>query len=320
VRRCTVIGDAAGYTPPGAAMLNGTLAHSLDFDDTHAPGSLHPSAPIVPAAFAAAEMKGADGKSGDRGDRRGLRSADPAEPRARPCRPLRPRLPSDCDLRRIRRSRRRRTCARPGCGRTSPMRSASCSAWRRARCSSWSTARGPSARTSDTRRCAGSSPRRSRAGLQGRGRRDRRQVGIPACLCAQPRIAAQASPNSAALGDAEDRGEALSLVPLQPRRGRRHDSRSRASTAYGGRRRGGRGRTARAGLENHRRSRGRQAVAGRSSTGSSRWRSVLRSRCAQGAWWDDYARHLGDREHARAVQARAHASTIPRPRPIFRRR
>ena len=60
---CTVIGDAAGYAPPGAAMLNGTLAHSLDFDDTHAPGSLHPSAPIVPAAFAAAEMAGADGKA-----------------------------------------------------------------------------------------------------------------------------------------------------------------------------------------------------------------------------------------------------------------
>jgi len=60
---CTVIGDAAGYAAPGAAMLNGTLAHSLDFDDTHAPGSLHPSAPIVPAAFAAAEMAGADGQA-----------------------------------------------------------------------------------------------------------------------------------------------------------------------------------------------------------------------------------------------------------------
>ena len=60
---CTVIGDDAGYTPAGAAMVNGTLAHSLDFDDTHAPGSLHPSAPIVPAAFAAAELAGADGKT-----------------------------------------------------------------------------------------------------------------------------------------------------------------------------------------------------------------------------------------------------------------
>jgi 2-methylcitrate dehydratase PrpD len=60
---CTVIGDPAGYTPPGAALLNGTLAHSLDFDDTHASGSLHPSAPIVPAALAAAEMSGADGRA-----------------------------------------------------------------------------------------------------------------------------------------------------------------------------------------------------------------------------------------------------------------
>lgn len=60
---CTVIGDAAGYSPAGAAMVNGTLAHSLDFDDTHAPGSLHPSAPIIPAAFAAAEMTGADGRA-----------------------------------------------------------------------------------------------------------------------------------------------------------------------------------------------------------------------------------------------------------------
>ena len=60
---CAVIGDATGYSPAGAAMLNGTLAHSLDFDDTHASGSLHPSAPIVPAAFAAAEMAGADGRS-----------------------------------------------------------------------------------------------------------------------------------------------------------------------------------------------------------------------------------------------------------------
>lgn len=60
---CAVVGDADGYTPPGAAMLNGTLAHSLDFDDTHASASLHPSAPIVPAALAAAEMTGADGKA-----------------------------------------------------------------------------------------------------------------------------------------------------------------------------------------------------------------------------------------------------------------
>lgn len=58
----SVIGDEAGFAPPGAALLNGALAHSLDFDDTHARGSIHPSAPIVPAALAAAEMTGAGGR------------------------------------------------------------------------------------------------------------------------------------------------------------------------------------------------------------------------------------------------------------------
>ena len=52
----SVIGDPQGYAPPAAAFYNGNLAHSLDFDDTHARGSIHPSAPIVPAAFAAGTM------------------------------------------------------------------------------------------------------------------------------------------------------------------------------------------------------------------------------------------------------------------------
>ena len=46
----TVCGDARTYTPAIAALLNGALGHSLDFDDTHADSSLHPSAPVVPAA------------------------------------------------------------------------------------------------------------------------------------------------------------------------------------------------------------------------------------------------------------------------------
>lgn len=58
---CFVFGDTARYTPPGAALVNGTLAHSLDFDDTHAPGTLHPGAPVIPAAIAAGEMAGASG-------------------------------------------------------------------------------------------------------------------------------------------------------------------------------------------------------------------------------------------------------------------
>src|SRR5579863_6535348 len=56
-----VFGDASRYTPAGAAFLNGALAHSLDFDDTHAAGSLHPGAPVIPAALAAGEMAGASG-------------------------------------------------------------------------------------------------------------------------------------------------------------------------------------------------------------------------------------------------------------------
>ena len=44
-----------------AAFGNGVLAHSLDYDDTHLPSVLHPSASVVPAALAAAERHGADG-------------------------------------------------------------------------------------------------------------------------------------------------------------------------------------------------------------------------------------------------------------------
>jgi 2-methylcitrate dehydratase PrpD len=60
--QASVIGENRGYTPAGAALINGTLAHSLDFDDTHAAGSIHPSAPIVPAALVAAEMAGTNGR------------------------------------------------------------------------------------------------------------------------------------------------------------------------------------------------------------------------------------------------------------------
>ena len=56
-----VFGDCSRYTPLGAAFLNAALAHSLDFDDTHAAGSLHPGAPVIPAALAAGEMTGAPG-------------------------------------------------------------------------------------------------------------------------------------------------------------------------------------------------------------------------------------------------------------------
>src|SRR5271165_7401023 len=57
----SVFGDVRRYTPAGAAFLNAALGHSLDFDDTHAAGSLHPGAPVIPAALAAGEMVGASG-------------------------------------------------------------------------------------------------------------------------------------------------------------------------------------------------------------------------------------------------------------------
>ncbi len=42
-----------------AAFVNGVLAHTLDFDDTHLPSVLHPSASILPVALAVAEVTGA---------------------------------------------------------------------------------------------------------------------------------------------------------------------------------------------------------------------------------------------------------------------
>lgn len=56
-----VFADADGYAAAGATLINGALAHSLDFDDTHAAAILHPGAPIIPAALAAAEQFGASG-------------------------------------------------------------------------------------------------------------------------------------------------------------------------------------------------------------------------------------------------------------------
>ncbi len=49
---------------PLAGFLNGVLAHSLDYDDTHLPSVLHPSASVIPAALAAAQAAGADGADG----------------------------------------------------------------------------------------------------------------------------------------------------------------------------------------------------------------------------------------------------------------
>ncbi len=51
-----VIADTQGYAPAAAAVINGALIHSLDFDDTHGRSSLHCGAAVIPAALAAAEL------------------------------------------------------------------------------------------------------------------------------------------------------------------------------------------------------------------------------------------------------------------------
>ncbi|MBX7184740.1 MAG: MmgE/PrpD family protein [Vicinamibacteria bacterium] len=55
----TVIGAAGRLPALGAGFVNGVLAHSLDFDDTHLPSVLHPSASIIPGVLAVAEQTGA---------------------------------------------------------------------------------------------------------------------------------------------------------------------------------------------------------------------------------------------------------------------
>src|SRR5688500_16014964 len=45
-----------------AALVNGYLAHLQDYDDTHFPTILHPSAPTWPATLAAAELRGTPGR------------------------------------------------------------------------------------------------------------------------------------------------------------------------------------------------------------------------------------------------------------------
>ncbi|MFC4852189.1 MmgE/PrpD family protein [Actinophytocola glycyrrhizae] len=58
----SAIGLAEQVPAPSAAFVNGVLAHSLDYDDTHLPSVLHPSASVVPAALAAAQAAGATGR------------------------------------------------------------------------------------------------------------------------------------------------------------------------------------------------------------------------------------------------------------------
>ncbi len=58
---CTAIGMGARLSAPWAALVNGTAAHALDFDDNFDPAKAHATAVLAPAILALAEQEGASG-------------------------------------------------------------------------------------------------------------------------------------------------------------------------------------------------------------------------------------------------------------------
>src|SRR5437016_10146736 len=61
--RCPIFGTDLRTSATWAALANGTAAHALDFDDMCFVSLAHPSAPLVAAAWAAAEIAGASGRA-----------------------------------------------------------------------------------------------------------------------------------------------------------------------------------------------------------------------------------------------------------------
>jgi 2-methylcitrate dehydratase PrpD len=60
---CTIVGTGRRTGALWAALCNGTAAHALDFDDTNFMLMGHPSAPLLAATLATAELALADGRS-----------------------------------------------------------------------------------------------------------------------------------------------------------------------------------------------------------------------------------------------------------------
>ncbi len=58
---CTIVGEEARYPAQYAALANGALVHSMDFDDTYQPAYLHPGAPVFATLLALAEAEGKRG-------------------------------------------------------------------------------------------------------------------------------------------------------------------------------------------------------------------------------------------------------------------
>jgi len=61
--QATILGHGLKTNVMNAALVNGAIAHALDYDDTHIGSIGHPSAPVIPAILAVAEWKGLSGKS-----------------------------------------------------------------------------------------------------------------------------------------------------------------------------------------------------------------------------------------------------------------
>lgn len=59
----SVIGAALAADPAEAALVNGGLMHSLEYDDTHTGAIIHGSAVLAPAALAVGEAGGCDGRA-----------------------------------------------------------------------------------------------------------------------------------------------------------------------------------------------------------------------------------------------------------------
>jgi len=59
---CLIFGSERRAAPLDAALINGTAAHALDFDDVGNSMGGHPSAPIVPALFALGETLDCTGR------------------------------------------------------------------------------------------------------------------------------------------------------------------------------------------------------------------------------------------------------------------
>jgi len=59
----TAIGFGVRLAPPWAALVNGTAAHALDFDDNFDPAKAHATAVLAPAILALAEAEGASGRA-----------------------------------------------------------------------------------------------------------------------------------------------------------------------------------------------------------------------------------------------------------------